>query len=469
MHRRLAAAALLGALVRAVPHLPETRRRTDFELQALAGADLEPELLLADHGERGGLDVNEDQEDYQEPTMADLVGGKVHLVRAKWKSRWNATGGLAGQGNGFWTHLRGRQAWPEAARAYEVPAYETEAWATVMYARKLGPHRHMPSSEHLSANVHALLHSASAVDWYFLTLVLVVIIAMDVAIFQHLPETARTHVVLLFFWLLVAVVFCVEVWLRLGPEAGVIWTTGYVLELIFSVDNILVVHLIFCTFETPRRLMSKALFLGLLSSITFRIAFVVGLATTLDKLKVVPYCLGLWLIYCGTRQVSLQEEETADVTQTAIVRGFRSLLGERLCEFYDEEGEALIAVNKGKHGMTLLGVVVLCLLVANFFLGFDIVLTKAEELPNAYLSFSSSALATFATRAMFFAMRDVFSRFCYARYGIGLALLFMGAETLLSHAVYVNALMSFAVIAVIVALSVVISWVRGPCPKMLAQ
>merc|ERR1719323_1518874 len=288
---------------------------------------------------------------------------------------------------------------------------------------------------------------------------------MDVVILQHLPETARTHFVLLLFWVLVAVIFCVVVWLRLGPQAGAMWLTGYALELIFSLDNVFIVHLIFCTFETPRRLMAKALFLGILGSIGFRFVLFVGLASSMDRLKVIPYFLGLWLIYCGTRQVTVHDDEITDVTQTPIVRSFRRFMGDRLGEFYDEEGEALLAVSKGRLCMTLLGVVVFSLLFADFFFAMDVVLTKLEDIPNAYLNFSSSALAMFAIRAIFSAARDIFSRFSFVRYGIGLILLFMGGETLLSRAIYVNALMSCTVITIIVLLSVLLSSLRDPCSK----
>mmetsp|Transcript_9015 Transcript_9015/g.21418 ORF Transcript_9015/g.21418 Transcript_9015/m.21418 type:complete len:500 (-) Transcript_9015:52-1551(-) len=496
MRRGLAAASLLGALARAAPLVQAVRRRAGSGALTEAGTDLQAELFLADAGSRkprrllqrkaeegpASLDRNEDEEDHldltmadlisgrsrkelDELTMADLISGRAHKARIGGNAS-NGSYGEAAPVSGVWAHLRGREARPEAVVAFEeVPAYETEAWTTVLYARKLGPHRPAATADQLLGNLSAFFNSAAAVDWYFLTTVLAVIIAMDVAILQQLPETSRTHVVLLFFWLMVTIVFCVEIWLRLGPQAGVVWVTGYALEVIFSADNIFVIHLLFCTFETPRRLMAKALFIGLLSSIGFRFLFLLGLANALDSLMVIPYLVGLWLIYCGTKQVTVHEDEAVDVTQTAIVRSFRSLLGARLGEFYDEEGEAVFAVQKGKYCMTLLGIVVICLLSADFFLAFDVMLTKAEELPNPYLSFSSSAMAMFTVRAIFFAMRDLFSRFGVVRYGLGLVLLFMGAETLLSRAIYVNALMSCFIISAIVVVSLVLSWARGPCPK----
>jgi len=413
--------------------------------------------------------------------MADLLSGRVHVARrGRNASRTiyeveeddeDGPEARRGPARGVWARLRGREA-PEIAviaRTYVVPAYETEAWNTVMYARKSGPHRHPAvHSGQLSTNFRALIYSAAPVDWYFLTLILGVLITIDVVILQQLPETARTHVVLLFFWLLVASIFCVEVWLRQGPQAGVVWLTGYALELIYSLDNVFVVHLIFCTFETPRRLMAKALFVGLLCSIGFRLLLFLGLASMLDRLRLVPYLLGMWFIYCGARQMTVHDDEVADVTQTAIVRSFRSLLGDRLGEFYDEEGEAIVTTSKDKLCMTLLGVVVLCLLSADFFLALDVVLTKAEHLPNPYLSFSSSALALFAIRALFFAARDIFGRFGCVKYGIGLVLVFLGSETLLSHAVYVNALMSCLIVTAIVVLAVAVSSLREPGPKLVA-
>lgn len=353
------------------------------------------------------------------------------------------------------------------ATALRSSFLDSEAVATVMYARKAGPHYWEPWSEDsLMANVKLLLSSASPMDWYFLGVLLLLLVTMDLVVLQQLPETARTHAILLFFWLLVAVAFCMEIWLRLGPEAGTRWLTGYFLEVIFSIDNVFVIHLIFCTLETPRRLTAKAMFVGLLGSVLFRFALFMGLAAMLDRLRVIPYILGIWLVYCGTKQVATREEEGLDVTQTATVGAFRSLLGDRLGEFYDEEREAVLAVSGHKLRMTLLGVVVACLLSMDFFLALDVVLTKAEAFNNAYLNFSSSAVAMFAIRALFFVARDVFNRFTCAKYGIGLVLLFLGTELLIARSVYVNALMSCAVTALITVTSIGMSSLRGMNSKL---
>jgi len=346
-----------------------------------------------------------------------------------------------------------------------------QSWAALKSARRYGPHQHQLKAGGPNSVVDAfwaMLDSAATIDWCFLAVVLFILTAMDLAVLQQLPETARAHFVLLCFWLLVAGAFCIEVWVRMGPQAGVAWMTGYVLEIIYSLDTVLVVHVIFCALETPRRLMAKALFAGIISAILFRFLFALGLASALDGLGVVPGLLGIALTICGVRQLAAREDDCVDVTQTVPVRGFRFLLGDRLGEFYDEEGEGLLAVSKGQVCVTLLGVVIFSLVTVNFAFAFDVVLTKAEELPNAYLDFSSSAFALFAVRALFFTARDLLGRCRVVNHGIGLALLFMGVETLLSHSIYVNAIFSCLVPIGIVGLAAAMSPLRNSWSKTAA-
>jgi len=333
------------------------------------------------------------------------------------------------------------------------PGLEAEAWAAVIYARKFGP-RHSASAgsgQSLFGRFAGFLQSGDAFDWGFLAMTLSLLGFMDVTILQQLPETLRTHVLLLTFWLLVAVAYGVEVWCRVGPEGGLAWMTGYFMELVFSVDNIFVVYLLFTSLETPRRLTQKALFVALLGSLAARPLLLCGLAPLLVTLRLVPYALGLWFIYCGTRQLVARGDD-GDVTQTTVVTVLRRLLGRRLCEFYDEESEAVFVRAKSQMGMSLLGVTMLCLFAANTVTSVDVAMAKAEAVPNGCISFSSSAIALFAARALFFVARDVFMRCSLSQYGVGLVLLFVGAEALVAQTVYVSALASAAVVASIMVL-----------------
>lgn len=346
-----------------------------------------------------------------------------------------------------------------------VWASSRDALLALVNARKLGPHirRGLQPLQDALGNV---ISSAPKVDWVFLAVSFGLLLHLDVLVLQELPETPRTHVLLLSFWMLAGVAMAVEIYLSLGDVAGTAWLVGYLLELIYSLDYILVAHLIFSALETPRRLTGKALFLTLLACACTRFLFAVGLAQLLDNLRIIPYAVGALLIYCGTQQLS-SHEEVSDVTQNPIVRAASSLLGRRLGMFYDEDGEGVLAESGGTHCITLLAVVVASLLSADAILNFDVALVKSELLPNAYVDFSSSVMALFVVRALFSVARDVFSTHSLTRWGVGLAILFLGSEMLLGRSLYINAIASFTCISLIVLSAIALSILREPMPKVV--
>lgn len=335
----------------------------------------------------------------------------------------------------------------------------SEAWESIRRAPLIpaatdGPGRHLEQRGVLT-RIQDLAESVPVVEWYFFVVSIALAIAVDLVVLQHLPEIERTHVGLLAFWVLVAVGFCAEVWTRQGQKEGISWASGYLLELVFSMENVFIFNLIFHTLETPRRLMRKALMVTVLGSMLLRFVFYVGLAEAIYKASFLPFVLAAWLIYCGTQQVAVRgrcEDEAGDVTQTTVVRAFRWCLGERLGEFYDEEGEGIFVFSGKKACVTLLGVAVACLLSADLLFGPDATLVKLELIPNPYVSVSSSVLALFTLRALFSVVRDILSHLSLARYCTGIILLFVGAEMLVARFTEVSALMSVIVVVNVIML-----------------
>lgn len=349
-----------------------------------------------------------------------------------------------------------------------------EAWDIVRRAPLPGPDDSEPRAGELrhqgvSARLRGFVFSAHASEWYFLVMVLSVLIAVDLVILQHLPEIDRTHVGLLIFWSFVAVAFGTEVWLRLGSRAGISWVSGYLLEVIYMTPTVFVYHLIFCALETPRRLMRKALFVGIIVSILYRFAFLMGLAETMYQAAVLPYILGLWLIHCGVQQarVKSDDDDIVDVTQAQVVRILRWCLGGRLGEFYDEEGEAVFVQSYThlvkQHCMTLLGATILCLLASDFLLAPAAALVRLDAIPNLYVNFSSSILAMFTVRALFFVVRDALLHTGLSRYGVGAVLFFTGAATIAARFVFVSALAVALAAAGVIAAAAACSTLRGLC------
>lgn len=71
-----------------------------------------------------------------------------------------------------------------------------------------------------------------------------------------------------------AAAFGAGVWAQLGPEAGLSWFTGYILEESLSVDNLFVFILLFQYFKVPKSGQDKALSWGIIGAVIMRGLFI---------------------------------------------------------------------------------------------------------------------------------------------------------------------------------------------------
>merc|ERR1719210_1097216 len=118
--------------------------------------------------------------------------------------------------------------------------------------------------------------------------------------------------------------------------------------------------------------------------------------------------------------------------------------------------------------MNLLGVALTCSIAAEFALSLDVAMLKQEVLPDPFLNYSSAAVAAFATRALFFVVRDIITILGLTKHTLGIVLLFLGAEFLVGRALYISALFSCAGIACITAFAAAVSCLHTrQVPKQL--
>merc|ERR1719499_2611629 len=107
-------------------------------------------------------------------------------------------------------------------------------------------------------------------EWYYFASVLGLLLAVDVAVLQNLPDSTHTNLALLIFWHLVGITLAAELWLRRGSSDGRDWVTGYFVELIYSIDQVFILNQIFWVLASPQRLLAKAMFIILLGNLVGR-------------------------------------------------------------------------------------------------------------------------------------------------------------------------------------------------------
>jgi len=297
--------------------------------------------------------------------------------------------------------------------------------------------------------------SVAIFDWCLLSIALLIFVGLFWLIVDW-PSSGLWHGAALLVWALVGIGYNATIYARLGNKPALVWLIGYVLELTFSIENLFVLHYIVKAFGMSKRVLQKILFLVVLTQMIFQGLFYMDLATWLRSIRVLPYLLGVWLLYLGIQAAMDQDHSDFDIMQTPLVSVVRWVLGNRVLMTQEGCGISLF-VKTDRWCVTPAGLLFFCLLVADFLLEVDVTLTKIESLPNHYLSFSSSVVAAFAMPELFFIARDLSNRYRGLKYGISFVLLFVGAQSLLHDVFTITAVTSLSVIVCAMVFTVVTS------------
>lgn len=274
-------------------------------------------------------------------------------------------------------------------------------------------------------------HTASKEDWSILFVTILILMLVDFCWLRHVTGgTIRMNMFVLCVWISIGVVFNALVWVRKGREAGIMWCSGYLLEWLLSMDNLFVFHLVFRVYATPKELLHKALFLGIIGAAVFRMFFFMALASLLHLVHWFRFVFGVLLIWSGI-QAAREDEDEVDVANLKPVQWLKRLLGSRLTESYDIEEKQIFVRKDGQMQATLMVPVIFCLELTDILFAVDSVSAKVAQIPNYYLAYSSSVIAMFGLRAMFFILRDMVDFFDLLKYGLCFILVFIGFELLL--------------------------------------
>jgi len=269
-------------------------------------------------------------------------------------------------------------------------------------------------------------------EWLVLCISVVGLCMWDYLIMQRIPDTFGWHLLSVGFWIMAALGYDAFVWWYRSSSDGINWVVGYVLEWMLSMENLLMIHLVFTTYKTPANQIHKAVFVGIVGAVLMRLIFFMAFASLLQLFDWVRFIFGAFLIWSGI-EAARESDEDKDVMDTRMVRGLKWLLGSRLLENYDKKGSIFVYDDTGRLQVTVLFLVICALELADIVFAVDSVTAKISQIPQEYIAFSSSVLAMFGLRATFFILQDLLHMFDMLKYGLCIILIFIGIELMLAR------------------------------------
>jgi tellurite resistance protein TerC len=290
--------------------------------------------------------------------------------------------------------------------------------------------------------------------WLLFLGLVAALLAIDLGIFHRTAHavTRREALAWSVAWIGLAIVFNIGVYVFQGTDAGIEWTTGYLIEKSLAIDNVFVFLLIFSSFMVPPMYQHRVLFWGILGAIVFRAALIGFAGFLITTLHWVIYLFGAFLIFTGLKFLR-DEDEDRDLQRSWVVRFAQRIMPVTV----NYEGQKFFTKRNGVLYMTPLFLVLLLVEVSDVVFAVDSIPAIYAVTDDPFIVFTSNILAILGLRSLYFVLAGYLEGMRFLKPALAAILIFVGTKMLVVDFFHMPPLASLAVIATILTVAIAAS------------
>jgi len=289
--------------------------------------------------------------------------------------------------------------------------------------------------------------------WILFNIFVAVMLALDLGVFHRSSRVLRMRQALAWsaFWILLAAIFAVLLGVWQGKTAALEFSTGYLIELSLSADNLFIFLLVFRYFHLPATEQYRVLFWGIIGAILMRAGFIFAGVGLIHRFHWIIYAFGALLVYSGVRLL-FQRGDQVHPEKNPVVKLFRRLFPVT----QDYVNGNFFVRGDGLYATPLL-LVLIVIETTDLIFAVDSIPAVLSITLNTFIVYTSNIFAILGLRSLFFALSSLLKMFEYLHYGIACVLVFVGLKMLLSHHFPIRTEISLAIIAGILSITIVAS------------
>lgn len=287
----------------------------------------------------------------------------------------------------------------------------------------------------------------------FLALVFL-LLALDLGVLHRKSAEIgmRESFVLSAFYIALGTAFGGWVWFQSGPQAGLEYLTGFVVEKSLAMDNIFVIAMIFSYFAIPRAYQHRVLLYGILGVIVMRGIMIAAGAAIVENYHWVLYIFAGFLVITGIKMLLTADQEY-DVSGNPLLKFLRRHLpvtdGLREDRFLVRETDE--KTGKLRTYITPLLLALIMVELADLIFAVDSIPAVFAITTDPFIVYTSNIFAILGLRALYFALSALIHRFVYLKYALSVVLIFIGSK------IFVADMLGLAKIPPLLSLSVTVA------------
>jgi tellurite resistance protein TerC len=308
--------------------------------------------------------------------------------------------------------------------------------------------------------------------WISLIVLIFVLLAFDLLVLNKKGEhiTNKRAAVETIFWVSVAFLFSgVVYWLydaghmshpktESAIQAYYNYTTGYLIELSLSVDNLFVIAMIFASFKIHADNQHRALFWGIIGAIVLR-GLTIGLGVKLiESFEWMTYVFGGFLLFTALKMLKPEKEEEAEKKPSWISRIFKISK--------QSDGDRFWVVEDGIRMATPLFAALVMIELTDLLFALDSIPAIISITEDPFIVFSSNIFAILGLRSMYFFLANMLKKFHYLKYSVFAILMYVAFKLLLIDVEFFHFMewMSLPFIALSLLTGIIISIIKTESP-----
>lgn len=230
------------------------------------------------------------------------------------------------------------------------------------------------------------------------------------------------------------------------------YATGYLIEKGLAIENVFVWITIFSYFAIPPELQKRVLLWGVVGAIMMRAVLIYAGALLIQEFSWVFYVFGLFLVVTGVKMF-IFTGQNSDLSQNALLRWLRNHIPLTTAL----HGERFVVLETGRRAFTPLFLVLVLVEVSDLIFAVDSIPAIFAVTSDPFIVFTANTFAILGLRAMYFLLVDIADRFHLIGYGLAVIVTLVGIKMLIMDVYKIPILWMLAMVAVVLAVSVVAS------------
>ncbi|HTV47666.1 MAG TPA: TerC/Alx family metal homeostasis membrane protein [Phycisphaerae bacterium] len=321
--------------------------------------------------------------------------------------------------------------------------------------------------------------------WGLFLLLAVVLLIMDLAMPHRRRMKLPVKIALLLCLIPVGIALAFGVWLHfayehhwlglagstqdaIGPWSAspfLEYTTGYLLELGLSADNVMLFVLLMHAFQTPLESQGFVLFWAVLGAIVLRVLLILTGLSLVIHIPLLFYVLGAFLVFAGIMMFYRNPKEWK--FGAAVPRVISRWVP--LTHMYD--GNRLFVLQDGRRYATPLLLVMILIALTDVLFALDSIPSILGITEDLMIVISSNVFAVLALHWLYFVLAPLMQKLKYVKVGLAVILAFIGVKMLLpgverlfgaAGELRITVPWSLAFIGVVLAISIAASVIKKP-------